>query len=100
MSYTADDAPMTATVEIHLSFLHPLTDLCIRPLANAARLIQRSKDHLLLLFWLVAAGMDMNNLGHSAALSGALVMSEVTLGTSFKIGFTLHNITKALAMQH
>jgi len=44
--------------------------------------------------------MDMNNLGHSAALSGALVMSEVTLGTSFKIGFTLHNITKALAMQH
>jgi hypothetical protein len=44
--------------------------------------------------------MDMNNLGHSAALSGALVMSEVTLGTSVKIGFTLHNITKALAMQH
>jgi hypothetical protein len=44
--------------------------------------------------------MDMNNLGHSAALSGALVMSEVTLGTSFKIGFTLHNITKALATQH
>ena len=44
--------------------------------------------------------MDMNNLGHSAALSGALVISEVTLGTSFKIGFTLHNITKALAMQH
>jgi hypothetical protein len=39
-------------------------------------------------------------LGHSAAMSGALVMSEVTLGTSFKIGFTLHNITKALAMQH
>jgi hypothetical protein len=33
-------------------------------------------------------------------MSGALVMSEVTLGTSFKIGFTLHNITKALAMQH
>jgi hypothetical protein len=39
--------------------------------------------------------MDMNNLGHSAALSGALVMSEVTLGTSFKIGFTLHNIKRA-----
>jgi hypothetical protein len=39
--------------------------------------------------------MDMNNLGHSSALSGALVMSEVTLGTSFKIGFTLHNIKRA-----
>jgi hypothetical protein len=55
--YTADDAPMPATVEIHLSFCIP-KDLCIRPLANGAQLIQRSKDHLLLLFWLVAAGMD------------------------------------------
>ena len=49
--YTADDASMPATVEIHLSFLHPSKDLCIRPLANGAQLIQRSKDHLLLLFW-------------------------------------------------
>jgi hypothetical protein len=43
--YTADDAPMTATVEIHLSFLHPLTDLCIRPASkrsSAHPKIQRS----------------------------------------------------------
>jgi hypothetical protein len=42
--------------------------------------------------------MGLNNLHLSVAMGGALVICEVALGTSLKIGVTLHNTTKALSI--
>jgi hypothetical protein len=42
--------------------------------------------------------MGLNNLHLSVAMGGALMICEVALGTSLKIGVTLHNNTKALAL--
>ena len=49
--YTVDAAPMPATVEMHLSFLHPLTDLCIRSASKRSSAHPKIKDHLLMLLW-------------------------------------------------